>query len=97
MDKSKLKLLKGTVLRNSSDKTLVVKTEKFIKHSVYGKYIKQSKSYMVHNDQHTVEIGDLVNIVACRPYSKRKKFRLVNIIKKRRTHDTTGNEIRCSR
>jgi len=73
---SKLKLQSGVVVSNNMDKSIVVKIERKIKHTVYKKTIKRSKKYIAHDEQNECQIGDLVQIAERRPLSKRKRFRL---------------------
>ena len=72
----KIKLQSGVVVSNNMDKSIVVKIERKIKHPIYKKTIKRSKKYIAHDEQNECQIGDLVQIVECRPLSKRKRFRL---------------------
>jgi len=78
---SKLKLQSGIVVSNNMDKSIVVKTDRKIKHPIYKKTIKRSKKYIVHDERNECQIGDLVQIAECRPLSKRKRFRLYKLLK----------------
>ena len=73
---TKLKLQSGVVVSNNMDKSIVVKTERKIKHSLYKKTIKRSKKYIAHDEKNECKVGDIVDIAECRPMSKRKRFRL---------------------
>ena len=73
---SKLKLQSGVVVSNNMDKSIVVKIERKIKHSIYKKTLKRSKKYIAHDEKNECKIGDLVQIAECRPLSKKKRFRL---------------------
>ena len=73
---SKLKLQSGIVVSNNMDKSIVVKIERKIKHTIYKKTIKRSKKYVAHDENNECKIGDLVQIAECRPLSKRKRYRL---------------------
>ena len=77
---SKLKLQSGIVINNESEKTIIVKIERKIKHPIYKKTIKRSKKYVAHDEKNECKIGDLVQIAECRPFSKRKRYRLYKII-----------------
>lgn len=68
--------LTGTVVSDAMDKTIVVKVLKFEKHPKYGKYIKQSKKYKVHDEKNQYKVGDKVTIIECRPMSREKRFRV---------------------
>ncbi|MFH1402421.1 MAG: 30S ribosomal protein S17 [Patescibacteria group bacterium] len=68
--------IKGVVVSNKMDKTLVVLTKRFVKHPKYGKYRSIAKKYKVHYDDGKYEIGDTVEIIECNPISKEKRFRV---------------------
>ena len=70
----------GTVVSDSMDKTITVREERMVKHPLYGKYIRRSTSYKVHDEKNTAESGDRVEIVATRPISKTKHWRLLRIL-----------------
>lgn len=74
--------LTGEVISNKMDKTIVVKVVRKIKHAVYGKYIKRSKKYHAHDESNSCNIGDIVQIVECRPISKTKSWKLDKVIEK---------------
>jgi small subunit ribosomal protein S17 len=75
-----LRTITGRVVSNKMDKTVSVLVERIIKHPVYGKYIKRSTKLLAHDENNQCEEGDLVAITSCRPISKRKTFRMVEII-----------------
>ena len=70
----------GKVVSNKMDKTIAVLVERYVKHPVYGKYIRRSSKYLVHDENNQCKNGDVVTIVSCRPMSKRKSFVLVEIV-----------------
>jgi small subunit ribosomal protein S17 len=70
----------GIVVSNKMTKTIVVKVERKVKHPVYGKYIKRTKNYPVHDEENVCSIGDTVQIKVCRPLSKTKSWALDKII-----------------
>ncbi len=72
--------LVGIVVSNKMTKTIVVKVERRIQHPVYGKYIKKTKKYHVHDDNNNCNIGDKVQIKECSPKSKTKSWTLDKII-----------------
>ena len=76
----KLRTMTGRVISNKMDKTVSVLVERMIKHPVYGKYIKRSTKLLAHDEQNQCQEGDMVTIASCRPISKRKTFRLVEVI-----------------
>jgi small subunit ribosomal protein S17 len=75
-----LRTITGRVVSNKMDKTVSVLVERIIKHPVYGKYIKRSTKLLAHDESNQCQEGDLVAITSCRPISKRKAFRMVEII-----------------
>jgi small subunit ribosomal protein S17 len=75
---SKAPILKGVVLSDKMDKTIVVSVSRFIKHPKYGKFYKVNKKYKVHDEENKYKTGDKVEIVGCKPISKDKKFRVIN-------------------
>jgi small subunit ribosomal protein S17 len=71
------KILKGIVVSDKMDKTVVVSVSRFIKHPLYGKFYKVSKKYKAHDENNSHKTGDSVEIVSTRPISKDKKFRVI--------------------
>ena len=69
--------LKGVVISDKMDKTIVVSVSRFIKHPLYGKFYKVSKKYKVHDEENRYKVGDKVEIVETRPISKDKRFKVV--------------------
>jgi len=76
----KIRTVTGRVVSNKMDKTASVLVERLVKHPVYGKYIKRSTKLLVHDENNQCQEGDIVSITSCRPLSKRKTFRLVEIL-----------------
>ncbi|MFA5778093.1 MAG: 30S ribosomal protein S17 [Candidatus Paceibacterota bacterium] len=74
---NKGKFLKGVVVSDKMDKTVVVSVSRFVKHPLYGKFYKISKKYKAHDEANKYKIGDKVEIVETRPISKDKKFKVV--------------------
>jgi len=72
----------GQVISNKADKTVTVKLERQIKHELYGKYIKRSSKVHAHDEENSCSEGDLVRIEQCRPKSKTKAWRVVEIVKR---------------
>ncbi len=87
------KKFSGTVVSDKMDKTVVVKVETKIRHPLYTKYMKQTKKFKAHDENNQCQIGDLVEIIECRPISKDKKWRITEILKKgKETISSTNNE-----
>ena len=70
----------GRVISNKADKTVTVLLERQVKHALYGKYIKRSSKIKAHDEDNSCQEGDMVRIVECRPLSKRKSWRVVEIV-----------------
>jgi len=70
-------VLKGVVISDKMDKTVVVSVSHFIKHSKYGKYYKVNKKYKAHDEENKCKMGDKVEITETRPISKDKKFKIL--------------------
>lgn len=70
-------ILKGMVISDKMNKTVVVSVTRFIKHPLYGKYYKVSKKYKAHDEDNKHKVGDEVEITGTRPISKGKKFRII--------------------
>lgn len=75
--KRKGKVLSGTVVSDKMKDTVVVKVDRFIKHSKYDKYVKLSKKYKVDDKGNTKKIGDKVSIIETAPISKDKHFKVL--------------------
>ncbi len=71
----------GQVVSTKSAKTAVVETTTRVPHPKFGKIIKQSKKFHVHDENGTAQVGDTVEIIETRPLSKLKRWRLVSVIK----------------
>ena len=72
----------GRVVSNLMDKTAVVLVERRVKHALYGKYIRLSTKFHVHDKENVCSIGDTVTISECRPISKKKSWTLVDVVTK---------------
>ena len=82
MHKGKRKELKGLVVSDKMDKSVIVQVERYIQHKMYKKYIKRYKKYHAHDEKNACSIGDEVQIIETRPLSKLKRFRVTEITKK---------------
>ena len=72
----------GRVVSNKADKTVTVKIERQVQHALYGKYIKRSSKVHAHDEDNSCGEGDLVKIIQCRPLSKTKSWRVVEIMER---------------
>ena len=73
---------RGYVVSDKMDKTVVVLVEERYKHSLYGKVLRRTKKYKVHDENNTAHVGDLVEIMETRPLSATKRWRLTRIVEK---------------
>ncbi len=71
------RVLTGTIVSDKTDKTVVVKVERRVKHPLYGKIIKLSKKYHAHDEGNEFREGETVRIEETRPMSKLKTWRVV--------------------
>jgi len=70
-------ILKGVVISDKMDKTVIVSVSRFVKHPLYGKFYKVSKKYKAHDEENKYKTGDSVEIVETRPISKDKRFAVI--------------------
>jgi len=78
----KLRTATGRVVSNGMDKTIAVAIERRFKHPLYGKFIRRTTKLLAHDEANECNVGDTVAITECRPFSKRKSWRLVEIVER---------------
>lgn len=78
------RMLTGRVLSSAMDKTITVIIERRVKHPLYGKFMRRSTKIHAHDDSNECNQGDLVRVEQCRPLSKTKTWRLVEILERAR-------------
>ena len=76
------KMRTGRVVSDSMDKTVIVAVERVVPHPLYGRRIKRTKRYMAHNEDNMAKVGDRVRLMETRPLSKRKRWRVVEILER---------------
>lgn len=76
------RVITGTVIKRAGDKTATVLVERKVLHPRYHKTVKRFKKYLIHDEKNEINVGDTVSAVECRPLSKSKSFRLLEITKK---------------
>lgn len=76
------KLRTGKVVSNKMKKSIVVAIEGRVAHPIYKKYFRRTSTLMAHDEKQEAGIGDLVKIMETRPLSKRKRWRLVEVLQK---------------
>jgi small subunit ribosomal protein S17 len=79
-NQTKIRTITGRVISNKMDKTITVLVERVVKHPVYGKYVKRSTKMMAHDENNVCQEGDVVSITSCRPMSRHKTFKLVEVL-----------------
>lgn len=72
----------GTVVSNKMQKSIIIAIERRVAHPIYKKYFKKTTKLMAHDEENQCKIGDVVKVMETRPLSKRKKWRLVEIVEK---------------
>ena len=76
------RILKGKVIKNKNEKTIIVDVESTFMHKKYKKFLKKNKKFAVHDENNVSKIGEMVQIVESKPISKTKKFILFDEKKK---------------
>jgi small subunit ribosomal protein S17 len=80
--RAKRRVKQGRVASNKMDKTIVVVTETRVPHPVYKKIVRKSARFKAHDEKNEATVGDTVRIMECRPMSRDKRWRLVEIVTK---------------
>jgi small subunit ribosomal protein S17 len=70
----------GIIVADKAEKTVTVSVEALVRHPMYKKRVRRSKKFIVHDERNEAHVGDTVRIIETRPLSKRKRWRLANII-----------------
>ncbi|OGG99377.1 MAG: 30S ribosomal protein S17 [Candidatus Lambdaproteobacteria bacterium RIFOXYD1_FULL_56_27] len=76
------KVLKGTVVSDKMEKTATVLVERTFQHPLYKRTVRKSKKYKIHDPNNECKIGDTVRLVECKPISKDKSWRLLEILER---------------
>ena len=74
--------LTGRVVSDKMHKTIAVEIERLVKHPTYGKYIRRTTKLLAHDENGTSKEGDVVTITPCRPMSRHKSWRLLEVVAK---------------
>ena len=80
MEDKRVREMVGKVVSDVNDKTITVLVETYKNDNLYGKRVKYSKKYTVHDEKNIAKKGDIVRIAQTRPLSKTKHFRLVEVV-----------------
>lgn len=81
MERGRLKTVKGEVVSDRMTKTIVVRSERRVKHPKYGKYVRRLTTYYAHDENGEAGVGDVVELAFTRPVSKLKRWRLLRVIR----------------
>jgi len=76
------KVMVGVVTSTSMEKSITINVVRRLRHPIYGKFVKRSKKFMAHDEKNECTVGDTVKITESRPLSKKKRWRLVEILEK---------------
>ncbi|ADZ89551.1 30S ribosomal protein S17 [Marinomonas mediterranea] len=79
---TKARIATGKVVSDKMDKSITVLVERTEKHPLYGKFVRRSSKLHAHDENNECQIGDTVTVVECRPYSKSKTWKLVQVVQK---------------
>jgi small subunit ribosomal protein S17 len=81
-ERGRRKVRIGKVVSDKMDKSRVVAVERYIRHPLYKKYIRRTSKFMAHDENNESREGDIVRIMETRPLSKRKRWRIVEILER---------------
>ena len=82
MTEQKIRTVQGRVVSNKMDRTITVAVERFVKHPIYGKFIKRTTKLHAHDESNVCNEGDTVTVRECAPISKNKSWMLVDVVEK---------------
>jgi small subunit ribosomal protein S17 len=80
--RSRRKTRVGEVVSDKMEKTVVVAVTRLVRHPLYGRFVKKTSKFKVHDENNECQTGDVVKIMETRPISKDKRWRLVEVTKK---------------
>jgi small subunit ribosomal protein S17 len=89
MVEQRRKILLGEVVSDRMQKSITVKVERRVRHPIYERVIRRSKKYHAHDEHEQCRVGDQVRIIETRPLSKTKRWRLLEIVRRRAGADIT--------
>jgi small subunit ribosomal protein S17 len=87
------RVIQGTVVSNKMEKTVVVTVERKKKHPLYHKVMSVTERYKAHDDDNSCKLGDVVRIVECRPMSKDKRWRVIEVLTRGDVADVAPDSI----
>jgi small subunit ribosomal protein S17 len=74
--------MRGLVVSDKTAKTIVIEVVRHVRHAKYGKRVRQDRRLHVHDEADTAHVGDLVEVIECRPMSRTKRWRLERVIER---------------
>jgi small subunit ribosomal protein S17 len=80
----KRKVRQGVVVSNKGEKTITVRIDRVGRHRVYGKVVRATGTLHVHDERNEAHEGDVVRVMECRPLSRTKRWRLVEVLERAR-------------
>ena len=81
-ERNQRKVREGVVVSDKMDKTVVVQVERRVRHPLYIRIVRRTKRFKVHDEKKEARVGDQVRIMETRPWSKEKRWRLVEILQR---------------
>ncbi|MEE9393778.1 MAG: 30S ribosomal protein S17 [Planctomycetota bacterium] len=85
-ERNNRKTVVGTVTSDKMAKTVTVKSERLVKHPRFLKYVKRYTTFHAHDETNDCRVGDTVELVECRPLSKIKRYRVINVVRRGKGH-----------
>ena len=81
IERTRRKIRTGVVVSTSMTKTIVVRVDRLVQHPKYQRTVRRSSNFLAHDEQSKAKLNDVVSIVETRPLSKRKRWRLVDVLR----------------
>jgi small subunit ribosomal protein S17 len=81
-ERGKRRIKQGRVASNKMAKTIVVVSETRVPHAAYGKIVRKTTRFKAHDERNEAKVGDVVRIMECRPMSREKRWRLIEIVER---------------
>ena len=82
--RNRRRVIQGVVTSDKMDKSITVLVERRFAHPKYGKFVRSHKKYHAHDERNEAHVGDTVEVMATRPLSKTKRWRLVDVVERAR-------------
>jgi len=81
-DRARRKVRTGVVVSDGMDKTVLVRSDRQVRHGLYGKTVRRSNKLAAHDEANDAHVGDTVRVMETRPISKSKRWRVVEIVER---------------